>query len=250
MLGIKIIFTKSINPATFFSQETTNQLKKQICLLLNGCGGMMGSKENTNAPNMSLNNDNFLVHTATGMSVQQPLAMLPNTQCKFHVLKTAQKQLQGALQAFPLPHKSRCIEPEVTTLIVRNVPKHYNLAQLLKQWTPDGSYNLLFYPYNLKMERRLGFCFINFLSNKAALKFHRRWHQSFLPKHNSNKALDIDASNDQGFKQNLEHFRGKNIEWMNDPELLPAIFEGKHRIDARKVFVNLGFIRGPKDSAF
>lgn len=136
----------------------------------------------------------------------------------------------------------RYIESGQTTLVLRNVPKHYTLEGLLSEWRPTGSYDLIYYPYNLKSKRRIGFCFINFVSHQHALEFQCKWHGRIFPNHRDALPFDITAANLQGAAATLERFRGKRIELMSDVEYLPAVFRGKERLDVRDVLVDLGLV--------
>lgn len=129
-----------------------------------------------------------------------------------------------------------------TTLVVRNVPRYYDLEGLLREWTPDGSFDLVHFPYNIKAKRRLGFCFINFISHRHALEFRRHWHARTFPGHDSSAELDINFAKLQGLPSILELFRGKKAELMTDTEILPATFSGTQRLDTRRLLLQFGII--------
>jgi len=137
----------------------------------------------------------------------------------------------------------RELGPSDTTLAVRNVPRDYDLEQLLRLWEPDGSYDLLHFPYSLKAKHRLGYCFINFTSHEAALEFQRTWHGRFVPGAAHFKSpLDVAAARDQGLLATLEQYRGKDIERMTDLSILPAVFDHGRLVDVRDVLVKHGII--------
>jgi len=140
---------------------------------------------------------------------------------------------------------TRHIPAGATTLVVRNVSKEHTLRELLEEWAPDGSFNLVYYPYNMKSQRRLGYCFINFTSHGSALEFAKARHGKPFPGGEGGKVLDITGAKFQGVAETLELFRGKKIELMTDPEFLPAVFVGTQRQDVRKILLNLGLITMP-----
>jgi len=129
-------------------------------------------------------------------------------------------------------------------LAVRNVPRGYELEELLQQWPPDGSYDLIHFPYNFKTRRRLGFCFINFVSHGFAVQFQRKWHARALPGSlAASGTLDVEVAKLQGVATIFELFRGKRPELMTEPDFLPAIYHGTRRLDTRRMLLQLGIIK-------
>lgn len=131
-------------------------------------------------------------------------------------------------------------ESGVTTLVVRNIPKRYTLEALLGQWKPDGSYDLMYYPYNMRWKRRIGLCFINFVSHELALEFQGNWHKQAFS--DQDLPFDIVSATQQGLMANLDNFRGKRLDLMTNAEFLPALFQGTQRIDSKATLVSLGIL--------
>jgi len=129
-----------------------------------------------------------------------------------------------------------------TTLLVKNIPKEYSLGDLCGHWTPDGSYDLLHYPCNVRTRRRLGFCFVNFLSGELASEFRLGWHGRTFSDPRSTRPLEVTSARRQGVMATLEFFRGYRSELITDDELVPALFQGARRLHTRTVLEGLGII--------
>lgn len=137
-------------------------------------------------------------------------------------------------QAVPLP---RWCDPQVlaaaaripegaTTIIVRNIPARCSQAQLLKFWPPQGSYNLLFLPYNHRLKRTVGYAFVNFISHEAMLKFINKWQGMTLMPNAKAKRLNIAAADVQGFEDTLRSFmENKDFTSHRSDDRLPMVLK-------------------------
>jgi len=124
-----------------------------------------------------------------------------------------------AVVSNPLPHG-------FTTLVVRNVPARYTKVMLMKEWPPDGTYDLLYLPFNFKQKRGAGFAFVNFTSHEAAVSFYRQWHGKSLRDQGTAKLLSIVVSEAQGLEENLRHLASSNVGRIKNPKFLPSVFSG------------------------
>lgn len=122
----------------------------------------------------------------------------------------------------------RSLATGVTTLVVRNIPARYTQEMLLKEWIPDGSFDLMHRPYNYREQKIAAYAFINFVSHESAVEFQHKWHGQFLARHGRNRALDVTTGTIQGYLPYLRHLV-KNQE----SNLLPIIFRGTTRMDTK-----------------
>jgi len=149
-------------------------------------------------------------------------------------------QQQPAADA-PMRDRLRPLPPGTVTLAVRNIPSRYTREMLLREWPPDGSYNLLDLPFSARDQRTMGFAFVNFLSPSLAQGFQRRWHGRHLSQPGRRtKYLDIAPATVQGFEGTLRHLRSRNVHRIQNEASLPAIFAGNVRLDAQQVLRSLG----------
>lgn len=127
----------------------------------------------------------------------------------------------------------------VVTLMVRNIPARYDQDLLLKEWIPDGSFDILHVPFDVELCGSKGYCFVNCVSHEAALDFQRKVHGTRL-RFQKGKALNVGAAVVQGREGNLKTFRGRALAHMPYFEMVPAIFEGKDRLSTSDVLKLLG----------
>lgn len=118
------------------------------------------------------------------------------------------------------------LQPEHTTIVVRNIPSRFNQDRLMELWRPDGSYDFLFLPYSVKQRRTSRYVFINFTSHEACKSFVKEWDGKVIKE--DSKPLDIGIAKMQGFIGNMKHHRG-----MANPKIScrPAVFQDGQRVD-------------------
>jgi len=136
----------------------------------------------------------------------------------------------------------RTLPPEITTLVVRNVPARFSPQKLMEVWSPDGTYNLLHVPYSFQRKRRLGIAFINFVSHEAATHFMATWHGQKLA--DGSKRLQIVAAEVQGFTQNLQRLQAQQVQTFRNEKYLPVVLKGTCQLDSKALLahVDLGAI--------
>lgn len=135
-------------------------------------------------------------------------------------------------------HRIRAVPPGTTTLAVRNIPARYNQEKLLLDWEPDGSFDMLYLPFDIRQNRTTGCAYINFTSHEAALEFQRAKQGTHLSKHGRGKHLDIAAASRQGLMANLQQFlTGKSVPCDGQ---LAAFFAGAKAISVPEVLIRLG----------
>jgi len=143
-------------------------------------------------------------------------------------------------QPSPNSHpRLRILPPVVTTLVVRNLPARFSPQKLLEVWPPDGTYNLLYVPYNMVNRSRLGFAFINMTSHEAAAEFMARWHGQKLVNERGVKRLDIIVAETQGFMQNLQRLKASKIDKIRNETYLPLLFLGKRKLDSQALLASM-----------
>lgn len=121
-------------------------------------------------------------------------------------------------------------EDEKTTLMVRNVPRMYTLEKMVEMWPCDGSYDILYLPYNCSIQRNLSYAFINFTSPAAAETFRRKWQKARLPGSLGKTPLSVSYADVQGYKNNLKQFHKKRVVRNKMEQCQPIILDGGRRI--------------------
>jgi hypothetical protein len=112
----------------------------------------------------------------------------------------------------------------VTTVMVRHVPTHYSQDMLLREWAVDFSFDFLCLGYNFKKKRTIGYAFVNFLTEKAAAEFRRRWHGEYLSgSAHDGPSLLVQPATIQGLRANVCHYAKQPVPSF-DPALLPAVW--------------------------
>jgi hypothetical protein len=107
------------------------------------------------------------------------------------------------------------------------MPPRSTIDELLKAFPPDGSYDLMNLPFNIKARRASSFAIINFVSIDLAQAFCERFDSKPLPHstRNSKHPLRVGPANIQGLKANLLFLGGeKGISEMRNPALLPRLY--------------------------
>mmetsp|Transcript_142771 Transcript_142771/g.397693 ORF Transcript_142771/g.397693 Transcript_142771/m.397693 type:complete len:301 (+) Transcript_142771:89-991(+) len=135
-----------------------------------------------------------------------------------------------------------------TTLVVRNIPAHYNPERLLREWPPDGTYNFLYLPYDSTERRPKGYASLNFVMPAYALAFQRQWHGNHLSHTSRSKHLDIVAAATQGIEGNLKQLESKDITKVVKRGHLPVLFEGNRQMEAEEVLCRLESVLSASDS--
>lgn len=119
------------------------------------------------------------------------------------------------------PHTT--IQPQATTLVVRNIPRQYTQEDLLAQIGINGQWDYFHLPYNLLHKRILGYAFINFATHEMAVEFQRQWHGKPLPGSSYRKPLDVAMAESQGWKDCLARVKARKVHHLAKSGYLPII---------------------------
>jgi len=119
----------------------------------------------------------------------------------------------------------------LTTLMVRNIPMWFTQDMLLDAWPNNGTYDLLYVPFNFKTKRNLGFAFVNFVTNGLAEDFRRHWHRTPLDGLDTlGKSLDVTFAHVQGRSETLKKLMKRSNCRIKNVHFQPALFSGQTRI--------------------
>jgi len=120
----------------------------------------------------------------------------------------------------------------LTTLMVRNLPIRFTQDMLLNLWPNNGTYDLLYLPFNFRTKKNLGFAFINFVTPEFASDFRQRWHKksSGPDEFPSYSNLDVIYAEVQGRLATLKQVSKRNKCRIRNVYFQPAIFVGDSRI--------------------
>jgi len=127
------------------------------------------------------------------------------------------------------------VQPQATTLMIRNIPVRYTQDMLLKEWpNDDGSYNFLYLPICIKRKCNASYCFLNFVTPQAALAFATVWHHKRLMCYSSRKPLDISLADLQGLDANLSSCMRNKTSRIRNSHFQPVLFVGKRRVSVEE----------------
>jgi hypothetical protein len=125
------------------------------------------------------------------------------------------------------PRDGNIVWPEsATTVLIRNVPPRSSMEDLIKAFPPDGSYDLVHLPFNIKSRRTSSFATINFISVELAAAFRERFHGQHLPHSSRSKdPLIVMPAIVQGLEANLVFLlKEKGIAELRNSALLPRLY--------------------------
>lgn len=120
---------------------------------------------------------------------------------------------------------------DATTVFIRGIPSHYDQEMLLDHWVPDGTFDLMYMPYNVQTHTSSEYVVMNFVSRELALRFRERWHGRELDPGSGAQALEVSWARAQGLTANLVQAKRGKIDRIRNPKFQPMVFEGQHRMD-------------------
>lgn len=167
--------------------------------------------------------------------------------------ESSDSEYEGPMLILPRPieaergHALRLLSPEVTTLMVRNVPAKFTQHRLAKAWQvlerPELGIDMLYAPTSLQDRRApsgKGFCFINFVSHEKAAAFQLNNQGGCFANHGRCKPLDFSAAKAQGLVDNLLQFldsSGKTSR--RKRHQLPLIYSNGQRVNSEQAIFEL-----------
>ena len=114
-----------------------------------------------------------------------------------------------------------------TSLMVRNIPNKYTQQMLLSEFEANGHgpgiIDFFYLPIDFKNRCNRGYAFINFVSYKDILSFHRRYFGKHWRTFNSDKICDITYARIQGKDAMLKRFENSAL-MEKDDEYKPLVF--------------------------
>lgn len=121
---------------------------------------------------------------------------------------------------------SGALEDSVSTVMVRQVPRKCTQLELLGEINRrgfEGSFDYVYFPYDLKKKCNVGYGFLNFTEDRFAAAFHEAFDGTFLDNGSrfAGKPLRVHPATTQGFQANLFHFWQKNAGQHQDPHHSP-----------------------------
>jgi len=124
--------------------------------------------------------------------------------------------------------------PEITTVMIRRVPRPFTQRMLLQELTVrgfDGLFNFLYLPFEVKQGVNVGYGFINFVEPKYAQAFRNEFDGIYLDKQMKMKGrpIRVHPAAVQGYEANHQHFMHTKTGQKQDPCFSP-IFLGPHAL--------------------
>jgi hypothetical protein len=146
---------------------------------------------------------------------------------------TPKTQTQGS-PTIKKAKKNRCIsnvymlsDGQITTLMLRNVPRKYTQRMLLSAIQAGGFGNdvdFLYLPTDISSGRNLGYAFVNLLTAAATTAFREQFHKRQLPGEITKGGLSVSSALVQGFQNNVDNvMRNASVHRIKNPEYLPLV---------------------------
>eukprot|EP00931_Biecheleriopsis_adriatica_P108112 TRINITY_DN82450_c0_g1_i1.p1 TRINITY_DN82450_c0_g1~~TRINITY_DN82450_c0_g1_i1.p1 ORF type:complete len:354 (+),score=72.66 TRINITY_DN82450_c0_g1_i1:92-1063(+) len=136
--------------------------------------------------------------------------------------------------------KSQCASGQsCTTAMLRNLPNKYmrdKLVARLHECGFKGDIDFLYLPIDFRNKCNVGYCFINFRTEKAYGRFKDEFHgmQSGrkLPGFNSKKVLEVSPARVQGLQPNILRLQGSPVmtQVEGEREWLPVLLDETGRL--------------------
>ncbi|CAK9081047.1 Protein MEI2-like 3 (AML3) (MEI2-like protein 3) [Durusdinium trenchii] len=125
-----------------------------------------------------------------------------------------------------------------TTAMLRNLPNKYMRDKLVSRLNTcgyKGDIDFLYLPIDFRNKCNVGYCFLNFRTSKALVRFrdefHGRQSGEKLPGFNSKKVLEVSPARVQGLHPNIVRLQGSPImARAMEREWLPVLLDPMGRI--------------------
>lgn len=121
--------------------------------------------------------------------------------------------------------------PGVTTVMVRQLPRHWTHVMFLEEVESrgfKGLFDFVYLPHDFKKGSHVGFGFINFLKDENALDFVKEFHGLYLDDQmrEAGKPLRIHPASVQGYEANRQYFATNKVANQRDPQFRPLFLPG------------------------
>lgn len=126
---------------------------------------------------------------------------------------------------------SDCWSPGVTTVMVRQLPRHWSHLMFLEEVESrgfKGLFDFVYLPHDFKKGSHVGFGFINFMKDVNALEFVKEFHGLYLDgqMREAGKPLRIHPASVQGYEENRQYFAVNKVANQRDPHFRPLFLPG------------------------
>jgi len=120
--------------------------------------------------------------------------------------------------------------PEVTTVMIRRIPRLYTQLMLISEAAArgfDSLWDFLYLPFEVKKGANVGYGFINFIEFGHAQRFREAFDGTFLDNtmREKGKPIRVHPASVQGYEANFAHFQNTKTGQKQDPCFSP-IFLG------------------------
>jgi hypothetical protein len=126
----------------------------------------------------------------------------------------------------PLDDTAQDEAGDVTTLMVRNVPRCVGRRMFLQELDETGfagMYDFFYMPVSFKTGENQGFAFINLKSPPLASAFSRAWRQRRFGVGPEGVCLNISTAAVQGLEGNIAKWNSPRLRRIRNPEFLPFV---------------------------
>mmetsp|Transcript_163567 Transcript_163567/g.298369 ORF Transcript_163567/g.298369 Transcript_163567/m.298369 type:complete len:541 (-) Transcript_163567:30-1652(-) len=168
----------------------------------------------------------------TGMTLSVAAGAMMASQLPDQVASAKQRQeLDTAMHAQNPEDSTEKLETDlpsdVTTMMIRNVPRYTTQKALLEEIDNSGFkdlYDFCYMPSSFSSNESKGFAFINLTSTSAAGMFVGAWHKTRRLGMKSNDAsLNISPASIQGLEANIKKWNAPRMKRIRNPNLRPFV---------------------------
>jgi hypothetical protein len=129
--------------------------------------------------------------------------------------------------------------PEITTVMIRRIPRRYTQKMLVAEVANrgfDGFFDFLYLPWERKQGTNMGYAFMNFVDAKGAMAFREAFDGLHLNKDMEmrNRPLCVHPAAVQGYQANHWHFMRTKIGQKQDSSYSP-IFLDHHSMEQKQL---------------
>lgn len=114
---------------------------------------------------------------------------------------------------------------DVTTMMLRNVPKRLSQADLVAELNASGfmhAFDFCYLPRHFESSENRGYAFVNFVTPTNALKFQRAWqNREFRVVGCAPMLISVSHADVQGLQANVKKWCGPRLRRIRNPSLLP-----------------------------
>eukprot|EP00445_Apocalathium_hangoei_P042458 CAMPEP_0203969362 /NCGR_PEP_ID=MMETSP0359-20131031/97420_1 /ASSEMBLY_ACC=CAM_ASM_000338 /TAXON_ID=268821 /ORGANISM="Scrippsiella Hangoei, Strain SHTV-5" /LENGTH=324 /DNA_ID=CAMNT_0050907299 /DNA_START=60 /DNA_END=1034 /DNA_ORIENTATION=- len=135
--------------------------------------------------------------------------------------------MSGAAMETDRPDGPSSIGPDVTTLMLRYVPRKFtgiDLVKELERHVPRSSFNYVYVPWDRCSTNNMGYAFANFVDSATARTIAKAMHGNTLANDHRGRMVSVLPARVQGLSRNLRRYDETHFHLEPDIEHSPLIY--------------------------